>query len=95
MTSTLGIKLDEAMKQRLAALGKVKDRTPHWLMKTAISQYVEKEEARLKEYAEDEERWQQYQLTGECVSMEVVDAWMEQMIKECEAETEPSGHDQH
>nr|WP_289812822.1 hypothetical protein [Pseudomonas alliivorans] len=35
-TSTTGVKLDAATKERLKAAAAVLDRTPHWLMKHAI-----------------------------------------------------------
>jgi predicted transcriptional regulator len=38
-----GVKLDAGLHTRLKALGEVKERTPHWLMKTAIAEYVERE----------------------------------------------------
>ncbi len=39
------IKLDASLHERLKALGQIKDRSPHWLMQTAIAEYVEREEA--------------------------------------------------
>ena len=46
MTKTINtvIKLDETLHTRLKALGTAKERTPHWLMKAAIEEYVEREE---------------------------------------------------
>ena len=35
-TINTGIKLDETLHARLKALSAAKERTPHWLMKTAI-----------------------------------------------------------
>ena len=40
-----GVKLDENTKQRLYTLGAVCERSPHWLMKTAILDYLDREEA--------------------------------------------------
>ena len=67
MTTTQGIKLDPNTITRLKALGGVRDRSPHWLMKTAILEYLEREEAYERIKREDMERWEEYQLTGEHV----------------------------
>lgn len=75
-TVNTGVKLDEALHTRLKALSTVKERSPHWLMKTAIEEYVAREEQYEREKAEDMERWQRYKLTGEAVSHEAVDQWL-------------------
>jgi len=64
-TTTMGVKLDNDVRDRLKALGTVKERSPHWLMKKAIQEYLEKEEVREREKEEDRQRWQRYQDTGE------------------------------
>ncbi|TBV06607.1 trifunctional transcriptional regulator/proline dehydrogenase/L-glutamate gamma-semialdehyde dehydrogenase [Stutzerimonas kirkiae] len=40
-TTTLGVKLDEATRERLKQAAKTIDRTPHWLIKQAIYSYLE------------------------------------------------------
>ncbi len=77
MSSTLGIKLDDQTRERLRALGELRDRSPHWLMKTAILEYLDREEAYEREKREDLERWERYQLTGEAVAHEAVQEWLE------------------
>ena len=37
--TTMGVKLDDEVRTRLKALGECRDRTPHWLMKTAITEF--------------------------------------------------------
>ncbi len=78
MTKTIntGIKLDETLHTRLKALGTAKERTPHWLMKAAIEEYVEREETYEREKREDMERWQRYKLTGHAIPHEAVSAWL-------------------
>jgi predicted transcriptional regulator len=76
MATTQGIKLDAEIIDRLKALGAARDRTPHWLMKTAILEYLEREEAYERMKREDMARWEQYQLTGEYVPHEKVAAWL-------------------
>jgi predicted transcriptional regulator len=76
MTTSTGIKLDPEISARLKALGEARDRSPHWLMKTAILEYLEREEAYERVKREDIARWEQYQLTGEYVPHEKVAAWL-------------------
>ncbi len=64
MATTTGIKLDEATRARLQALGGLKDRSPHWLMKRAIAEYLDREERYEREKQEDLRRWQRYQESG-------------------------------
>ncbi len=42
------LKLDDAMKSRIRDLAVRRDRSSHWLMREAIREYVEREEAREK-----------------------------------------------
>ena len=67
-TSTLGIKLDDETRSRLKNLGEIKRRSPHWLMKEAIQQFLDAEETYEKEKNEDERRYQHYLTTGQHVS---------------------------
>ncbi len=66
--TTMGVKLDEDVRDRLKALGAAKDRTPHWLMRKAIQEYLTKEEIFEREKLEDLQRWQRYQDTGDHLS---------------------------
>ncbi|ANE58051.1 MULTISPECIES: CopG family ribbon-helix-helix protein [Methylomonas] len=83
-TISTGIKLDETLHARLKLLSQAKDRTPHWLMKAAIEEYVEREEAYEREKREDMERWQKYQQTGHAIPNEAVDAWLSSWGSESE-----------
>jgi predicted transcriptional regulator len=86
MTKTIntGIKLNETLHTRLKALSAVKERTPHWIMKAAIEEYVKREEAYEREKTEDMERWQRYKLTGYAIPHEAVGAWLESWGSESE-----------
>jgi predicted transcriptional regulator len=77
MSNSLAVKLDDAIRDRLRALAEKRDRSPHWLMKAAILEYLEREEAYERERAEDESRWQDYLLTGAAVPHEDVAPWLE------------------
>lgn len=76
MTTTQGVKLDESTCQRLKELGRLRERSPHWLMRTAIEKYLEQEEHFEREKREDMERWERYQLTGKTVPHAKVTKWL-------------------
>ena len=42
----VAIKIDEDTQARVKRLAEARQRTPHWLMREAITQYVEREEKR-------------------------------------------------
>ena len=46
-TTTLGVKLDELTRERLKQAAQQLDRTPHWLIKQAIFNYLEQVEGGL------------------------------------------------
>jgi predicted transcriptional regulator len=77
MTSPLAVKLDDETRDRLQALGKLRDRSPRWLMRTAILEYLEREETYERERREDQERWERYLLTGEAVTHDLVTQWLD------------------
>lgn len=76
MADTQGIKLDENTKARLKALGEIRDRSPHWLMKAAIERYLDQEEEYEREKVEDMARWEEYKFTGKYISHERMMAWL-------------------
>ena len=76
MTVTQGVKLDPETRDRLKALGEIRQRSPHWLMRKAIEDYLDREEAIERERAEDRIRWETYQLTGHAISHDVASAWL-------------------
>ncbi len=77
MTKPIGVKLDDQLQTRLKVLGEKCDRSPHWLMKKAISEFVEREEAAEQERELLLERWNRYQEMGESISHEKVVNWLE------------------
>lgn len=40
-TTTMGVKLDDATRERIKSAATRIDRTPHWLIKQAIFSYLE------------------------------------------------------
>ncbi len=73
--STLGVRLDDTIQERLKKLGKRRDRSPHYLMKEAIEAYLTHEEAIEAEKALLTKRWQAFELTGEIISQDDMKLW--------------------
>jgi predicted transcriptional regulator len=71
------IKLDDATYNRLQVLAEARQRSPHWLMKEAIRQFLEREEEAERTRRETMERWERFEASGETVSHDVVEAWLE------------------
>lgn len=76
MSPAVTVKLDLEMKDRVARLAVAKRRSAHWLMKEAISQYVEREEKRELFRQDAIKAWEEYQATGLHATLEEVDAWL-------------------
>jgi len=81
MAVTQGIKLDEETRNRLKSLAKKRNRSPHWMMRTAIESYLEREENYEREKNEDMLRWEEYQLTGKAIDQETVEKWLNDLSK--------------
>ncbi len=79
---TMGVKLDEEVRERLKKLGASKQRSPHFLMKTAIEEYLEREEMYERERQEDLERWEKYQKTGKSISNQAMMEWLDELEQE-------------
>ena len=77
MSTTFGVKLDAQTQQRLKAVASSLDRAPHWVMKTALTDYLERQEAFLREKEEDDERWRRFQQTGQAIEQERVMQWLD------------------
>lgn len=75
MTSK-AVKLDDATYSRLKALGESRQRAPHWLMKEAIKQFLDREEAAESRKKDTLERIARFEKTGESIPFEAVDAWL-------------------
>ena len=73
--STMGVRLSEETQQRLEALGKARDRSPHYLMKNAVERFLETEEALETERQIVKSRWEKYELTGETIDHREIEAW--------------------
>lgn len=76
-TKAVSIKLDAALRSRLEALATTHRRTPHWLMREAIRQFVEHEEQRERFRQETLNAWEDYQHTGLHATAAEVQTWLE------------------
>ena len=74
--STTSLKLDIEMKERLQRLALARRRSPHWVMREAIEQYVEREEKREQFRQDALVAWTHYQTTGRHLTAEEADAWL-------------------
>lgn len=70
------VKIDDALKTRIRDLAGLRRRSPHWLMREAIEQYVTREEQREAFKQEALAAWRDYQETGQHVTDEEVDRWL-------------------
>ena len=77
MASATSVKLDDDMKGRVRHLAEVRKRTSHWIMREAISQYVEREEKRESLRLDTLEAWEEFQETGFHATAEEVDQWLD------------------
>jgi predicted transcriptional regulator len=74
--STTSLKLDSAMKERVNRLASARRRSPHWVMREAVEQYVEREEKRERLRQDALAAWADYQATGLHVTAKEADAWL-------------------
>ena len=73
--SAVTVKLEESTKTRLNRLGKIRQRSSHWLMKQAIERYLEHEEHEELEKRETLKRWQEVK-SGLVIEHDKIDAWL-------------------
>ena len=60
----VAIKIDEDIKIRIKRLAEARQRTSHWLMREAITQYVTREEKREAFRQDTNLSWDEYRATG-------------------------------
>jgi predicted transcriptional regulator len=86
---TVSIKLDPADRNRIAALASAKKRTPHYLMREAILEYVRKEEARQNFIKAAEASFEHYKETGLHITLDELSAWAEAVQQNPDAPVPP------
>ena len=70
------IKIDDDLKSRVQHLAERRRRSAHWIMREAIRQYVEREEARESFKQEALASWAAYQETGRHLTADEVRDWL-------------------
>ncbi len=73
----VSIKLEQVEHDRLKSLADARHRKPHFLMKEAIKQYLDREEARESFKQEALASWREYQETGLHLAGQEVTQWLE------------------
>ena len=76
-TRPIAIKIDQNTRDRVKRLAEARHRTSHWLMREAISQYVEREEKREVFRRDAINAWNEYQESGLHVTGDEVIAWLD------------------
>ena len=76
-TRPVAIKIDQDTRERVKRLAEARHRTPHWLMREAISQYVAREEKREAFRQDAINTWNEYQKNGLHVTGDEVVAWLD------------------
>ncbi len=74
---TVTIKLDPSDRDRISSLATLKKRTPHYLMKEAILEYVQREEARQNFIRAAETSFEHYKETGLHITLDEFSAWVD------------------
>jgi predicted transcriptional regulator len=91
-STTTSLKLDPKLKKRVQRLAAARRRSPHWLMREAVEQYVSREERREQLRQDALAAWNHYQATGLHVAAGEADAWLAKLESGKDAEA-PECHD--
>ena len=85
MTATvsrpMSVKLDPDTRARLEQLALSRRRTPHWMLREAVAQYVAREEKREAFRLDTLKAWEDFQATGLHVTADEADAWLAQLVE--------------
>ena len=83
--NTVSVKLDPSDRERISVLASTKKRTPHYLMKEAIREYIEREESRQNFINVAERSYEHYKETGLHISLDEFSAWVDDVEKKPDA----------
>jgi len=70
------VKLDDELKRRIQHLADIRHRSAHWIMREAIRDYIEREEAKESFKQEALTSWTTYQETGRHLTNQEVSEWL-------------------
>jgi predicted transcriptional regulator len=79
--STTSLKIDSETKARIQRLADSRRRSPHWIMREAVEQYVAREEKREQLRQDALAAWNSYQSTGLHATADEANAWLEKLEK--------------
>jgi predicted transcriptional regulator len=82
----ISVKIDDELKGRVQRLAETRKRSAHWIMREAIEQYVQREEARASFQAEALDSWKAYRETGLHLTGEEVRGWLRSWGTESETD---------
>ena len=77
--ATVTIKLDSCDRDRIASLASIMNRTPHYLMKAAILEYVQREEARQNFIKAANTSFEHFKETGQHITLDEFNAWVDEV----------------
>lgn len=77
----MGVKVDDELKTRISRLAELRDRTPHWIIRAAIAEYLDKEERYQRELDEDNGTWEEFVLTGKGLTQTEVRSYFAEKIR--------------
>ena len=80
------IKIDDELKSRIQHLADLRQRSAHWIMREAIAQYVNREEARESFKQEALASWTEYRETGRHLTGKEVGTWLDTWGTEAETD---------
>ncbi|MGD0098298.1 MAG: CopG family ribbon-helix-helix protein [Terracidiphilus sp.] len=75
-TTTTSLKLDPELKARVQRLATACRRTPHWILREAVLQFVEREEKRVGFLQDAQAAWNEFTATGWHATAEEADSWL-------------------
>jgi len=73
---TMSVKLDLDTRARVESLAQARHRSAHWVMREAITQYVDREEKRESFRQDTIKAWEEFQETGLYASAAEVEIWL-------------------
>ena len=83
------VKLEQDLKDRVRQLAANQRRSAHWVMREAILQYVDREEARKSFHEEAIAAWSEYQDTGQHLTGKEARDWLRGWGTEAETDIPP------
>ncbi len=78
-TATVTIKLDPSDRERIASLATTMKRSPHYLMKEAILDYIRREEATQNFIKAAEASYDHYKETGLHITLDQLSTWADEV----------------